>query len=189
MGIRVIQISTDCVYSGMKGDYKEEDISDARDLYGRTKFLGELGYAGCLTLRTSIIGRELETTNGLVEWFLSQEGRTIEGYTKAIFSGLTTECISDVIGMAIEKYPEMHGVWHVASEPISKYDLLSLIGRIYQLDVNIEKNSTIVIDRSLNSDRFTSVTGFQAPDWHDMIEQMYLDTTPYRAIRRLNAER
>jgi dTDP-4-dehydrorhamnose reductase len=188
-GIRLIHISTDCVFSGRKGDYSENDLSDAEDLYGRTKFLGEVSGKGCLTLRTSMIGREIETSNGLIEWFLSQEGKTIDGYTGAIFSGFTTNALAEIITNIIYKQSELHGVWHVASAPISKFDLLLLVKQIYGLNIKIEPNQSVVCDRSLNADRFRKTTGFVPPTWHDMIEQMYRDPTPYSELRRPHANR
>jgi dTDP-4-dehydrorhamnose reductase len=183
-GIRVIHVSTDCVFSGRRGSYKESDISDAGDLYGRTKFLGELNYDGCLTLRTSMVGRELATSHGLLEWFLSQEGKTVAGYARAIFSGLTTNSLAEVITMIITNQPDMHGVWHVASEPISKFDFLALVKKVYGLRIEIERDETVVYDRSLNASRFREATGFIPPTWTDMIEQMYRDPTPYSELRR-----
>lgn len=176
---RLIHLSTDCVFSGRKGNYVEGDVSDAEDLYGRTKFLGEVSSEGCLTLRTSMIGRELETSHGLLEWFLSQEGKTIRGYKRAIFSGFTTNALTEVIAQIIAEYQDVHGVWHVASEPISKFDLLSLVKQIYRLEIQIEPDETVVCDRSLNAERFRKATGFVPPSWPDMIEQMYRDSTPY----------
>jgi dTDP-4-dehydrorhamnose reductase len=188
-GSRMIHISTDCVFSGRKGNYVESDVADAEDLYGRTKFLGEVSYEGCLTLRTSMIGRELETSHGLIEWFLSQEGKTVRGYTRAIFSGFTTNALAEIIAQIITEHPEMEGVWHVASEPISKFELLSLMKQVYGLDIQIEPDETVVVDRSLNADRFRQATGFVPPPWPDMIEQMYQDPTPYSQLRRLHANR
>ena len=186
-GIRLIHISTDCVFSGRKGNYKDSDLSDAEDLYGRTKFLGEVSGEGCMTIRTSMIGRELETSNGLIEWFLNQEDKTISGYKKSVFSGFTTNAFAEVIAGIITKNPELHGVWHVASEPISKFELLSLVKQVYGLNIRIEPDETVVCDRSLNSERFRKVTGFVPPTWHDMIEQMYRDSTPYSELRRHHA--
>ncbi len=186
---RLIQISTDCVFSGRKGNYTEDDLPDAEDLYGKTKFLGELNYDSCLTIRTSIVGRELGTSYGLGEWFLSQEGKTVNGYSKAIFSGLTTNSLAEVIDMIISKHRDMQGVWHIASEPISKFDLLSLVKRIYHLNVQIERDETVVCNRSLNAEHFHQATGFVPPPWNEMIEQMYLDPTPYMELRRLYAKR
>ena len=185
---RLIHISTDCVFSGHKGHYSENDLSDAEDLYGRTKLLGEVSDEGCLTIRTSKIGRELETSNGLIEWFLSQEDKSISGYKKSVFSGLTTTALAEIIAGIIAKNPELHGVWHVASEPISKFELLSLVKQVYGLNIRIEPDETVVCDRSLNSERFRKVTGFVPPTWHDMIEQMYRDSTPYSKLRRHHAD-
>jgi dTDP-4-dehydrorhamnose reductase len=188
-GIRLIHISTDCVFSGRKGHYMENELSDAEDLYGRTKFLGEVSYNRCLTLRTSMIGRELGTSHGLIEWFLSQEGRTVGGYTRAIFSGFTTNALAEIIARIVDKQPEMCGVWHVASDPISKFALLSLVKQIYGLDIKINPDETVVCDRSLNADRFRQATGFVPPTWYDMIEQMYRDPTMYSELRRPYASR
>jgi len=182
-GIRLIHISTDCVFSGRKGNYRENDVADGEDLYGRTKLLGEVSGEGCLTLRTSIIGREFEASHGLVEWFLSQEGKAIRGYKKAIFSGFTTNALAEIIAQIITKHSELQGVWHVAAEPISKFELLSLVKEIYKLNVEIEPDETFVCDRSLNSDRFKQATGFVPPCWQDMIEKMYQDPTPYSKLR------
>ena len=186
-GMRLIHISTDCVFSGRKGNYSENDLSDAEDLYGRTKFLGEVSYEDCLTLRTSMIGRELETSHGLIEWFLSQEGKTVGGYTRAIFSGFTTNALAEIIARIVVEQPEMHGVWHVASDPVSKFDLLSLVKQVYRLNIKIEPDEAVVCDRSLNADRFRQATGFVPPTWYDMIEQMYQDPTPYSELRRPHA--
>mgnify|MGYP002345014576 CR=1 FL=1 len=186
-GIRLIHISTDCVFSGKKGNYKENDFADADDLYGRTKYLGEVDYEGALTLRTSIIGRELGSSHGLIEWFLGQEGGAVSGYTNAIFSGLTTNAFSDVIATIITDYPEMRGVWHIASEPISKYDLLKLVKTVYNLSMEIQSDNSVVIDRSLNGDKLRENTNIIIPSWQTMIEQMHLDPTPYGVTRSKNA--
>lgn len=183
-GMRLIHISTDCVFSGRKGDYSEIDQPDAEDLYGRTKLLGEVEGRGCLTLRTSMIGRELETSFGLVEWFLLQEGKAVSGYKRAIFSGFTTIALAEIIAQVITEHPDLHGVWHVASKPISKFDLLELIRKAYGLNIRIEPDESVVCDRSLNGDRFRQATGLAAPTWPQMIEQMYRDPTPYSELRR-----
>jgi len=188
-GIRLIHISTDCVFSGRKGNYKEEDSPDAEDLYGRTKLLGEVGEEGCLTIRTSMIGRELESSHGLVEWFLAQEGKSVKGYKRAFFSGFTTNALAGIIGGIIDEHPNLHGVWHVASEPINKYDLLTMVKQVYGLSIVIEADDTVVVDRSLNGERFGKATGFISPSWPDMLEEMYRDTTPYSELRRHNANR
>ena len=186
--ICMIHLSTDCVFSGRKGYYSEEDFSDAEDLYGKTKFLGEVDYPGCLTIRTSIIGRELETKHGLIEWFLSQEGKSISGYKNAIFSGLTTLALSEIIAQIIVEYPALHGVYQIASEPISKFDLLCLVKKIYGLTISIEPDETIINNRSLNPGKFKKETNIKIPSWEYMIEEMYRDPTPYAKIRGYHAE-
>lgn len=183
-GSRLIHISTDCVFSGRDGNYKESDVPDADDLYGRTKLLGELGGNNCLTLRTSMIGRELAGSHGLIEWFLSQKGKTIRGYKRAVFSGFTTNALAEIIARIITEHTDLSGVWHVASEPINKFDLLSLVKQIYKLDVQIEPDELFECDRSLNADRFGQATGFTSPAWPQMIKQLYQDTTPYTELRR-----
>jgi dTDP-4-dehydrorhamnose reductase len=182
-GARLFHMSTDCVFSGRKGCYSEDDVADADDLYGRTKYLGEVGEAGCLTLRTSIIGRELSTTSGLVEWFLSNRGHTVRGYSKAIFSGFTTLALAQIIIALITDHPGLSGLYHVASEPINKYDLLCLIRDTLALPIEIEPDGAVQIDRSLDGARFREATGLQSPLWQDMIRAMAADPTPYDTWR------
>ena len=187
--IRLIHISTDCVFSGKKGHYSENDPSDADDLYGKTKYLGEIDYPNCLTIRTSIIGRELSTSHGLVEWFLSQEGKKIDGYKKAVFSGLTTIALSEIISQIISEYPDLQGVYQIASVPISKFDLLNLIKKTYGLSITIEPDETVVNDRSLLPDKFKNQTGLTVPSWVDMIEKMHRDSTRYDLLRNTHANK
>jgi dTDP-4-dehydrorhamnose reductase len=181
-GARVIQISTDCVFSGRKGAYSEDDEPDPSDLYGRTKLLGELTREHTLTIRTSIIGRELTGAHGLLEWFLSQPG-PVRGYTRAIFSGLTTQALAETLAAVIDDHPNLHGVWHVAGEPIAKYDLLGELARVYERDVTIEPDDRVRIDRSLNDARFRSVTKIATPSWSDMLDELVRDRTPYDELR------
>ena len=189
IGARLIHISTDCVFTGRRGKYSESDASDAEDIYGRTKWLGELHYDHCLTLRTSMIGRELNGANGLVEWFLSQRGKTVRGFQRAIFSGLTTTALSHTVIDLITNNKNLHGVWHVAGDAINKLDLLRLVKQAFQVDVEIEPDQTFVCDRSLDDSKFRSVTGFKPAPWEEMIEQMARDQTPYEEIRRIHANR
>ncbi len=169
---RLIHISTDCVFSGQKGLYKEIDNSDATDLYGRSKFLGEVDYPNSLTLRTSIIGHEVFSSNSLINWFLSQNGE-IKGYKKSIFSGLTALEMSKTIERYVLPFPELRGLYHVSVDPVSKYDLLNLVKKIYKKNIEIIPDETVMIDRSLNSDLFRKVTGFSPKSWHEMITNMY----------------
>lgn len=171
-GARLIHMSTDCVFSGDKGRYVELDRPDADDLYGRSKLLGEVDYPHAVTLRTSIIGHELESSHGLVNWFLSQEG-SCRGYTRAIFSGLPTVVLSMLVRDIVIPHPDLRGVYHVASAPISKYDLLRMIAATYGKDITIEPSDTLVIDRSLDASRFCEATGYVAPDWDALIKTMH----------------
>ncbi|MBE0471045.1 MAG: SDR family oxidoreductase [Methyloprofundus sp.] len=169
---RMIHISTDCVFKGDKADYTEEDPSDATDLYGRTKLLGEVDYPNCVTLRTSIIGHELKTEFSLVDWFLSQENST-KGFTKAIYSGFPTIEIVKIITNFVIPNEELKGLYHVSSDAISKYELLQIISDVYKKQIEIEPFDDFKVNRSLNSDRFKSLTGYQPPAWPILIEEMY----------------
>lgn len=180
---RLIHISTDCVFSGRKGNYTEDDIPDPEDLYGRTKLLGEVTYPGCLTIRTSIIGRELYSKLGLIEWFMSQRGGNVQGFDGAVYTGFTTQTMAGIIGDIIEKHPDLSGLWHVSSNPISKYELLKLVNHEFKLGIKIEKDTKFSCDRSLDSTRFRSATGFIPPTWEEMIAQMAADPTPYGTLK------
>ena len=171
-GARLVHMSTDCVFAGDKGAYRESDPSDARDLYGRSKFLGEVAYPNTITLRTSIIGHELQSAHGLVEWFLLQQGRC-KGYTRTIFSGLPTVVLSQIVRDVLIPHTDLHGVYHVAAQPISKYDLLKLIADVYGKSIEIAPDDRLVNDRSLNADRFRLATGYVAPGWTELVRSMH----------------
>lgn len=171
-GSRLIHVSTDCVFSGSRGGYVEEDVSDALDLYGKSKFLGEVHDAHTITLRTSIIGHELQSAHGLVEWFLSQQGHC-KGYRRAIFSGLPTVVLAKIIRDVVIPRPELSGLYHVAAAPIAKFDLLALVARQYNKNIEIVPDDTVVIDRSLRADRFRQASGYVADGWPDLIRQMH----------------
>jgi dTDP-4-dehydrorhamnose reductase len=181
--IRLVHVSTDCVFSGNRGGYTEDDPSDAEDLYGKTKFLGEVGRPDCLTIRTSIIGREIGTAHGLVEWFLNQRGKTVPGYKKAIFSGVTTNALAGIMDEIIVTYPDLDGLVQVASRPVAKYDLLVLIKKVYGLDIGIVPDETVINNRSLSPAKLERETKIKIPSWEYMIEEMYRDPTPYPALR------
>lgn len=169
---RLIHISTDCVFEGSKGYYVESDSADARDLYGMSKYIGEVSYPHCITLRTSIIGHELESKNSLVEWFLSQ-GLSCNGFTKAIFSGFPAVVLAQIIRDVVIPEHKLSGIYHVAANPINKFDLLTLIARIYNKTIQIIPDDSMVIDRSLNADKFRRATGYIAPEWPSLIRIMY----------------
>lgn len=169
---RLVHVSTDCVFSGEQGNYRESDFADADDLYGRSKFLGEVDYPHAITLRTSIIGRELTGARSLVGWFLSQKG-PIKGFTKAIFSGLPTVELARIVKDVVLPRPELHGLYHVAAAPIDKFELLNLVAKTYQHDITINPDASLVIDRSLNADRFHAATGYTPPTWPELISRMH----------------
>lgn len=172
VGARLIHVSTDCVFSGKRGRYTEDDRPDATDVYGLTKLLGEVTGPGALTLRTSIIGLELESRRGLVEWFWKQTG-SIRGFQRAIYTGLTTTETSRVIERLLHDHPDMSGLWHLASEPISKYELLTLLAKkCGRDDITVEPDSSFACDRSLVGARFTKATGYQPPSWDDMTTEL-----------------
>jgi dTDP-4-dehydrorhamnose reductase len=176
---RLIHISTDCVFSGSRGRYTEDDVPDPTDLYGRSKLLGEVDAEHVLTLRTSIIGRELGAGLGLVEWFLSNAGGRVGGYQNAIYSGLTTRALSLVLASVMDGDVPLSGVWHVSAPPITKLDLLRKINQAFGTNTTIDVDDTFRSDRSLVSDRFWAATGIERPTWHTMIREMANDRTPY----------
>jgi dTDP-4-dehydrorhamnose reductase len=165
-------MGTDCVFSGMKGRYTEADISDATDLYGRSKYLGEVDYPHAITLRTSIIGHEMDGAHSLLGWFLKQTG-SIKGYRRAVFSGLPTVEIARVIRDYVIPYPELHGVYHVSANPINKFDLLTLVAQTYGKTIEICADDQLVIDRSLDSSRFQTATDYVVPEWPELIGLMH----------------
>lgn len=172
VGARLVHISTDCVFSGEKGGYSEDDPPDAKDLYGKSKFMGEVHYPHTLTLRTSIIGHELWDAHGLVGWFLAQQGRC-KGFRRAIFSGLPTVALAQIIRDVVISRPELSGLYHVSAKPISKYDLLRLVAQVYGKSIEIIPDDSLVIDRSLSSRRFQLATGYVAPEWTELIKLMH----------------
>jgi len=170
-GVRLIHISTDCVFAGTRGNYSEDDPPDALDLYGRSKALGEVSGDGALTLRTSIIGHELAHPHGLVDWFLSRSGPT-PGFTRAFFSGLPTIVLGGIIRDVLLEHPNLEGLFHVGSDPISKHDLLRIMADVYGHRVEVIPDDRLVIDRTLDSSRFRKVTGWLPLAWTDLVRCM-----------------
>jgi len=168
---RLIHVSTDCVFSGVYGNYSEESLPDCVDVYGRTKLLGEVTYGNAVTLRTSIIGPELDRRLGLLSWFLAQTG-SVKGYAGAIFSGLPTVELARVIRDHVLPNDALRGLYHVSSEPISKYDLLFLMREIYGTQTDIVRDHTVHIDRSLDSSRFRQITGYIPASWPELVRSM-----------------
>jgi dTDP-4-dehydrorhamnose reductase len=171
-GARLVHISTDCVFSGVKGMYTEADVSDATDLYGRSKYLGEVDYPHAVTLRTSIIGHELAGSQSLVGWFLAQQ-KSVKGFRRAIFSGLPTVELALVIRDYVIPRPELNGLYHVSANPINKYELLQLIANVYGKSVEIHSDDQLVIDRSLDSTKFRQATDYHPKEWSELIQLMH----------------
>ncbi len=166
---KLIHISTDCVFSGLKNFYTEIDPCDVQDLYGLTKFIGEIRNSKNLTIRTSIIGHEMSEKNGLLEWFLSQ--KSVKGFSKVVYSGVTTNQLSEIIERCITKY-NLSGLFQVSSKPISKFELLKLIKKIYKKDIKIKKSVKMKKKLILNSKKFTKKTKYLVKPWKDQIEEM-----------------
>lgn len=179
-GIRLIHISTDCVFSGRKGNYREEDCADAEDTYGRTKYLGEVDGEDVLTIRTSLVGRQLAASNGLIEWFLSNQGGEVNGFSNAIFTGFPTLHFARIIADVIAKYPDLIGIYQVSSEPISKFELLTLVKKKMGLGIRIKEYPDFFCDRSLDSTLFRSKTGFIPLPWEEMLEEFAEDAIQYQ---------
>jgi len=171
VGARFIHFSTDCVFSGKRGNYKELDVADASDLYGRSKLLGEVDQPNAITLRTSLIGHELNTSHSLIDWFLSQS-TSVSGYTRAIFSGLPTIEVANILRDFVIPKSNLRGIYHVSADSISKYDLLQLVAKEYKKKINIEFDDSLAIDRSLDSTIFRLATGYQPPPWDVLINEM-----------------
>jgi dTDP-4-dehydrorhamnose reductase len=171
-GARMVHLSTDCVFSGQRGGYVETDVPDAKDLYGRSKLLGEVAEPHCLTLRTSIIGLELGRQGSLVEWFLAQRGR-IKGFRRAIYTGLTTAEMARAIEHLVSGPAPLSGLWHLSSDPIDKYDLLTrLARRLGRTDVEIVPDDVFVCDRSLDSTALRAKTDYRVPTWDAMLDEL-----------------
>ncbi len=171
VGARLVHMSTDCVFSGAKGMYTEADMSDAKDMYGRSKYLGEVDDPHSITLRTSIIGHELSGAHSLVGWFLAQQG-IVKGFRRAIFSGLPTVELARVIRDHVIPHRELHGLYHVSAEPINKFDLLALIAKAYGKTIDIMPDDELAINRSLDSSRFREATGYQPQPWPELVRRM-----------------
>jgi len=185
-GFRLIHLSTDCVFSGEKGPYTEGDESDVSDLYGQTKYLGEVKGARALTLRTSIVGREISSPfTGLIEWFLAQRGKTINGYTGALYTGLTTNLMADVIENILTNHKNLSGLYHLSADAISKFDLLNLLKAETGVDTIINPYDDFKCDRRLDSSRLRAHIHWSPPSWPEMIRAMLAeDAALYKNLAR-----
>ncbi|KAA0972639.1 SDR family oxidoreductase [Aureimonas fodinaquatilis] len=172
-GARLVQVSTDCVFDGTGSLYKETDTATARDVYGLSKFMGEVDYPNAITLRTSIIGHEVGKSVSLIDWFLGQAGPVVNGYTKAIYSGLPTNELARIVRDIVAPRPDMRGLWHVASAPIDKFSLLQLVAATYGKNVTLRADDSVRIDRSLDASRFNSQTGYAPASWPELVADMH----------------
>ncbi len=175
IGSRLVHFGTDCVFSGAAGPYRPDAPADAPDLYGRTKYLGEVSGEGCLTIRSSIVGHELKGHVSLVDWFLSQAGGRVKGFANALYTGMPTVVMAEVVRLALEEWTDLEGVWQVAADPIAKYDLLHLINHIYGLGTRIDRDEAFHCDRRLDGTAFRERTGWEAPPWPAMVASMHAD--------------
>jgi len=182
-GGRLIHFSTDCVFSGRGGGYTEGSPSDAEDLYGKSKYLGEVAAGNALTLRTSIVGRELANFRSLLEWFLSRRGERVRGFTRVIYSGVTTNHLAELVCGIVSDHPGLSGLYQVAAPAIAKHDLLCMIRDAYRLDVDIVPDETEVSDRSMAGGAFLRATGYPEPGWQGLVERLAGDPTPYEKWR------
>jgi dTDP-4-dehydrorhamnose reductase len=179
-GARLIHISSDGVFAGTRGNYTECDPCDATDAYGKAKFLGEVSEPNCLTLRLSLIGRDIrQPKSGLLEWLRSQQGRTIKGYRRSLFSGLTSCALAQIIRRLLAEGSELSGIFHVASSPVSKLALLEAIRDRFALRIGIEPDDDVVYDRTLDASAFQDRTGIESPSWPEMIDELYEDSQCY----------
>lgn len=189
LDIRLIHFSTDCVFSGQKGNYTEDDIPDPIDTYGRTKVLGELLNDHDLTIRTSFVGREISSFKNLFEWVIQNKNKKVQAYPNAIYSGLTTLTLSQIIKTIIIKHPTLSGLWHISSEPVSKYELLSNLNNELALKMDIQKDESFICDRSLNSDSFRKETLIKIPNWAEMIKEFIDDQSWYDTLVKSDLSR
>jgi dTDP-4-dehydrorhamnose reductase len=178
-GARLVHMSTDCVFSGREGAYTEDDLPDPEDLYGRSKLLGEVDRPGCLTIRTSIFGRDFLKQDAFLEWFLSNRGGRVRGYQNAVYSGFPTQVLARIIGDLLSDQPTLSGLVQIASSPISKYALLMMLKDAMDLDIEIEPFDDPPCDRSLSAARFVAATGCRIPSWEAMVAELAADQTPY----------
>jgi len=180
VGARLVHPSTDCVFSGRKGaPYSEDDLPDPVDLYGRSKLLGEVDLPDCLTIRTSIFGRDFLKQDALLEWFLSNRGSRVRGYRNAVYSGFPTQVLARIIADLLPAQPTLGGLVQIASAPISKYHLLVMLRDAMDLDIEVEPYDDPPCDRSLSAARFVAVTDYRIPTWEEMVAEVAADPTPY----------
>lgn len=177
-GMRLIHFSTDCVFSGAGGPYSEDSQADPVDLYGRSKWLGEVAVDNALTLRTSFVGHAPDRATSLLDWFERQRSGTVNGFSKALYTGLTVNVLADLVAKIISDWPDLWGLWHVSGDAISKFELLNIVNRIYGLGIHVREDSSYFCDRRLDSTHFRSHIGWNPPSWESMIESLRQNRVP-----------
>lgn len=180
-----IHFSTDCVFSGDKGNYNDLDLPDAKDNYGKSKGEGEINSKSTLTIRSSMIGREIYNKTELLEWVISNKNKKIKGFDNVIYSGVTTLWMSKTVNEIIKNYPDLYGIYNISSPPISKYELITKINTYFNLNIEIERDSSYYSNKSLNSDRFFSDTNLKKPNWDEMLNDLYLDSEKNKNLYNL----
>ena len=173
---RQIHFSTDCVFSGSKGNYLDSDKPDAKDNYGLSKGKGEINSGHTLTLRSSMIGREVFNKTELLEWVIANKNNKINGFYKAIYSGITTLWMSELILKILNDFPTLSGIYNISSQPISKFELITKINELFKLNIDIVKDSSFSCNKSLNSRKFFSQTKLEKPNWDLMLLDLYNDS-------------
>ena len=170
---KVIHFSTDCVFDGKHGNYNEESLTTAIDNYGKTKSLGEIIDNHNLTIRSSFIGQELFGKTELLDWFLLNEGKKIKGYTKTLYSGVSTIFMSKIVKKIILSYPKLSGLFQLAPNfPISKYDLLCIARDVYNIDIEIIPDHNIIHKPTLNGSKLRKMIDINVPNWSDMMKEL-----------------
>ena len=179
---KLIHFSTDCVFSGKKGNYLDGDQPDAEDIYGLSKAKGEINSENALTIRCSMIGREIYNHTELFEWLYSMKNKEIKGYTNVIYSGVTTFWMGQVINKLLSENMNLNGIYNIASKPISKYELLFKLSNVFKLNVNIIPNPNIKSNKVLISKKFTEITGINIPNWDELIGEFKNDSDKYYSL-------
>lgn len=183
---RVIHFSTDCVFDGTAGPYSEHCNTTALDIYGKTKALGEIDYPHTLTVRSSFIGRELKAKTELLEWALSCRGKTIRGFDKAYYSGVSTICMARVIKRIIVEHQNLSGLYQLATDkPISKLALLNQINHSFQLGMKIETDSSFETRPTLIGTRLKSAINLAIPSWKDMLDELAAERIYENAVEQV----
>jgi dTDP-4-dehydrorhamnose reductase len=179
---KLIHFSTDCVFSGNRGNYLDNDFADAEDIYGKSKALGEVNSPNTLTIRCSMIGRELYNFTELFEWLKKNKNKKIEGYSKVFYSGITTVRMGKILNQILNKNLNLSGIYNISSTPISKFDLLVKLSKAFNLNVDIKQNKNNKSNKVLISEKFTEITGIYPPNWDDLISEFEEDCNKYKGL-------